>query len=59
MKRPRNEYGQTWYQWACDLFQFENCAECGKGVRGHVPALAPFSTEERIAWFARCKDDHA
>jgi hypothetical protein len=42
--------GLTWYEWARELFETEWCAECGKGVRGHIPSIAPFG-----AWFAMCK----
>jgi hypothetical protein len=41
--------GLTWYQWACQLFEFENCDECHKGVRNHTPAIVLGN------WFARCK----
>ena len=41
--------GETWYQWAQRMFEFENCAECGKGVRGHLPCVLLGH------WFARCK----
>ena len=47
----RNADGQTWYQWARELFYWENCAECGKGVRGHLPAGVMGN------WFALCKED--
>lgn len=41
--------GMTWYQWARQLFEFENCAECGKGLRAHAPAIVLGN------WFAFCK----
>lgn len=41
--------GQTWYQWARQTFEFENCHECGKGVRGHLPSVFLGN------WFAFCK----
>lgn len=41
--------GQTWYQWARQMFEFENCSECGKGVRGHLPSALLGN------WFAFCK----
>ena len=41
--------GQTWYQRARQMFEFENCAECGRGVRGHLPAIVLGN------WFAFCK----
>lgn len=41
--------GETWYQWARRHFEFENCSECGKGVRGHMPAIVLGN------WFALCK----
>jgi len=44
--------GETWYQWACRMFEFENCEECGKGVRGHRPAVVLGN------WFALCKEDN-
>jgi hypothetical protein len=43
--------GLTWYQWARELFSFENCNECRKGVRGHEPAT--FMGQ----WFALCKEE--
>jgi hypothetical protein len=48
--RPMKLHGQTWYQWASDLFRYENCAECHKGVRGHEPAILMGN------WFAHCKE---
>ena len=42
--------GLTWYQWASKLFEFENCTECGNGIRGHIPSITPFGQ-----WFAYCK----
>lgn len=41
--------GETWYQWARRNFEFENCSECGKGVRGHLAAVVLGN------WFALCK----
>jgi hypothetical protein len=41
--------GETFYQWARRLFEFEYCAECGKGVRNHLPAVFMGN------WFAMCK----
>ena len=43
--------GQTWYQWARELFEFANCGECGRGVRGHLPAIVMGN------WFALCKPE--
>lgn len=42
--------GETWTQWARRLFEFENCAECGRGVRGHLPAVVLGN------WFALCRE---
>lgn len=52
---PRNRHGQTWYQWASELFSFQNCEECHRGVRGHLPAVAPHSSPGEIDRFAFCK----
>lgn len=38
----RNEDGLTAYQWGREFFEFENCHECGKGVRGHIIARGIF-----------------
>jgi ssDNA-binding Zn-finger/Zn-ribbon topoisomerase 1 len=42
--------GETWYQWARRLFEYQNCPECEKGVRGHVPRIVMGH------WFALCKN---
>ena len=47
--KPQKIDGETWYQWARRLFECENCAECGKGVRGHEPRIVMGK------WFAMCK----
>lgn len=57
-RQQRNRDGQTWYQWASELFRFENCHECGKGVKGHEPA--GFRFEEGcpvVFFFAKCKEE--
>lgn len=41
--------GETWYQWASRLFEYQNCPECGKGVRDHLPRVLMGK------WFALCK----
>ncbi len=51
MAQPVRLNGQTWYQWARELFEYEYCGECGKGVRGHLSAITPLGT-----WFAFCKE---
>ena len=41
--------GQTFDEWATELFRYELCAECGKDAEDH---------EARVIlgnWFARCK----
>ena len=48
--RPKEIDGETWYEWAKRMFEFENCEECGKGVRGHKKAI--FMGH----WFALCKE---
>lgn len=45
--------GLTWYQWARMYFEFENCCECGKGVKGHKPSML-FGK-----WLAICKSEVA
>lgn len=40
--------GQTWAEWATDLFEFEYCAECGGDVDAHVPLVIMGH------WFAQC-----
>jgi len=47
--KPQKIDGETFYQWARRLFECENCRECGKGVRGHVPRIVMGK------WFALCK----
>lgn len=49
-KKSQKIDGETWYQWARRLFECENCAECGKGVRGHEPRIVMGK------WFAMCKN---
>jgi len=41
---------QTWYQWAREFFEFENCDECKKGVGGDKEAYDPLGN-----YFALCK----
>jgi len=36
-------------EWLKELFEFENCSECGKGAENHD--AIPFMGN----WFARCK----
>lgn len=47
---PERIHGETWHQWARRQFEFENCSECGKGVRNHLPAIVLGN------WFAVCKE---
>ena len=47
--KPIRIDGQTWWQWATELFEFEYCAECGKGIRSHEPRIFVGH------WFAKCK----
>lgn len=45
--------GQTWEQFAADLFEYELCAECGQDADGHEPWVV-FGH-----WFAHCKTEPA
>lgn len=36
-------------QWLKELFEYENCPECGRGARGHTAVPFMFGN-----WFARC-----
>ena len=40
--------GQTWEEWAAELFEYEACAECGGTEADHVPAVVLGH------WFAYC-----
>lgn len=42
--------GETWEEWAGRMFEFENCAECRRGLRSHLPAVTVLGN-----WFALCK----
>lgn len=53
MEQFRDEQGRTGYQFMLELFEYENCEECGKGARAHV--AVPFFG----GFFARCKTEAA
>jgi hypothetical protein len=42
-------HGLTGAEWMRELFEYENCEECGKDQRNHV--AVPFLGN----WFAACK----
>lgn len=50
MAKAQRINGQTWTEWAQELFEFEYCEECHKGVRGHLKAIFLGN------WFAYCKN---
>ncbi len=44
--------GITWEKFSANLFEYENCAECGKGAENHIGVLHPVTG----LWFAKCKE---
>lgn len=49
MSSRKDSSGRTFRQFVRELFEYEDCDECGLGAHNHVPALTPFGL-----WFARC-----
>ena len=45
-----NGDGQTWDEWAAELFEWEFCNECGGDVEDHDPLVFMGN------WFAKCKN---
>ena len=43
-------HNQTFKQFCDELFECENCNECGKGTKNHEPNILLGN------WFARCKE---
>lgn len=43
-----NGDGQTWDEWAAELFYWEYCCECGGDVEDHKPWVVMDN------WFAHC-----
>lgn len=41
-------FGQTWQEFVAELFEYEECSDCGGDVEHHAPAVV-FGH-----WFARC-----
>lgn len=41
--------GRTFAAWALDLFEYDDCEECGRGAAGHDGELV------NGHWFARCR----
>ncbi len=41
--------GLTFKEFCDNMFEFENCEECGKGTENHEPNILLGN------WFARCK----
>lgn len=49
-RAPRKDSsGRTFRRFVRELFEYEDCEECGQGPRNHVAELTPFGQ-----WFARC-----
>lgn len=45
--------GQTWEEWATELFKYQYCDECGGDVPEHEAQVLPYG------FFARCKYEDA
>jgi hypothetical protein len=44
--KPQYEQGPEARQWLAEQFEWEDCAECGRGARGHVAVeagMGPFA----------------